>query len=141
MLSYAFIVPVIATNTGQYRQQVRSLALEVSSKITGVDLDGDGSADRYLLLDVVPEIRAAVWVGWHPNVAENVRDQYTDRQEGDLHQTAFNPPPDPVTEDWMIASLKQSAREHGCEKYWLLRPGDDTTTTGPADLLTRFVDF
>lgn len=141
----AFIVPVIATNTGQYRNQVRQLAQGIFSKLTMRDEAGNVTTNTELaalfeLTGVVPTAEAYIWVGWHANVAENVRDQYADLQLVALHQIAFFPPPE-TTDAYMVQRLKQFAFEHGCVRFWLLRPGDSTTTSSPADLLSRFLPF
>lgn len=151
-MRYAVVCPILDVNTGQYRNAVRALATGVYTELqTGYDENGvvvpnllannsENIVKRFVLTGVVPEIEVDVWVGWHPLVAENIRDRYTDVQWVNLHQTAFNPPP-AVTEEWMLTRMKQFAQEHGCAKVWLLRPGDSLVTASPADRLSRFLPF
>lgn len=146
MPRYAFISPVLATNTGQYRNQVRNLALAIFNHLTPLNSAQEPTsnleeAERFILKDVLPQVDAYIWVGWHPSVAENVRDRYADLQFESLRQTAFFPPPDPITEAFMIQRLSQKAREHGCEKRWIVRPGDDLTVSSSTDLAARFAPF
>lgn len=141
----AFIVPVIATNNGQYRNQVRQLAQGMFTKLTMRDENGVVTTNTELaasfeLTGIDPPVEAHIWVGWHSNVAENVRDQYADLQLAALHQIAFFPPPE-TTDAYMVQRLKQFAFEHGCQRFWLLRPGDSTVTSSPADLLAKFIPF
>jgi hypothetical protein len=147
---YAFISPIIATNTGTYRNQVRSLATGIRSHLVGIDENGQPTSDPELAVRFVlaragvplsPQIEGVIYVGWHPNVAENIRDRYFDLQFRGLNQIAFFPPPDPMTEQFMIDRMKQFARESGADRFWLVRPGDTLTTGNNTELLAKFVDF
>ncbi len=152
-MMHAFIIPIMPVNTGTYRTQVRALATGVYDTLqTGFDINGnivtpllsnnaENICTRFELKGVVPSIETHVFVGWHPNVAANILDRYSDEQWTNLHQKAFNPPPDPIDEAFMIFMLKLEAAQHGCAKYSLLRPGDSLVTLNPADLLSRFVSF
>lgn len=140
-MQVAFIVTINA-EPGDVDGQgaTRQLALAIFGNVTPVDEDGDGQDDYFILKDVTPEVRVNVWVGWHPSVANNIRDRYADLQNSALRQIAFAPPP-VITRDYMIQRLKQFAMEHGCEGQWTVRPGDNLNVSSPADLLSRFVEF
>lgn len=142
----SFITPVMDVNTGQYRTSVRNIATGVRTKVTGLTGEGAPTSDldlveRLILTGVAPDVDAHIWVGWHPLVAANILDRYFDMQVAGLHQIPFSLNPAPMTEAFMIERMKQKAREHGCERFWLVRPGDSLTTSSPADLLSRFVPF
>jgi hypothetical protein len=144
MARHAFIHPIMDVNTGPYRTSVRNLANGVRDHVTALDENGVPTTNPDLftgfeLAGVVPSVEAYIWVGWHPLVAANILDRYFDLQYPGLQQIAFSPAP--MTEDFIIARLKQFANEHGCAKFWLIRPGDSLTVSSPADLLSRFADF
>jgi hypothetical protein len=146
---YAFISPILDTNTGPYRTAVRTLATGIRTKLTGIDENGAVTTDpeaamKFVLaqsgVPLAPEIDAVIFVGWHPLVADNIRDRYFDLQFRGLYQIPFMPPPE-ITEAYLIQRLKQFAREQGADRYWLVRPGDSLTTANGTELLSKFVAF
>jgi hypothetical protein len=147
MGKYCVLISVTNVDT---KQSLRSLLEEIELKMIGRDLETAGTEtwfNRYVLGiggtaatilvgDSLQELDLGVIVGINQNVNGNVLVELARHQTTALRQMSFSPP---ESRDIIIARMKQLAAQDGCEKVWVLQPGDSTVTLDNAALLEKFL--
>lgn len=144
MSKYCIIVTVLNTDK---KQDLKTLMEGVDSKLIGRDAEPTDPDffNRYVIgtqnvaaLDLAgEEISASVMIGYNQNVLQSVAVELA-KQSPAYRQVSFNPP---ETREVIVSRLRQLAGQDGCEKLWVLKPGDSTLALTTIDLLANFQEL
>lgn len=144
-MRYCILLSVINTDT---KTALRNIAADLSAYFIPRDVD-NGVPQRYVWgVNSVPltyvnpkgqtqEIEAAGMIGFNQDLSKNVLIELDRIQKmaSLVQQLSFNPSLNRVE---IEARLETESGYLGCDKHWIVKPGDNVTVQNNAGLLAKF---